>query len=639
MRSLPVRFTLFVSLILQAAAFGQVPGRINYQGRLLDGTNLVNGTVGLSLRLFDAPALGTLLYEDSNAVTVADGFYATFLGDDSTFGNLDAALAATNLHIEVMVNGAALAPRERVASVAYALVAGGVEPGGIVAGMIATGAVTGADLANSSVTSLKIADGSIVNGDINVAAGIAASKIAATSFWEVAGNAGTVPGTHFLGTTDNQPLEIRVNNARVWRLAESGGVPSLTGGHASNSITGAAVGSVIAGGGGTGVPQRVLGAYAFIGGGANNRVGDRWSVVGGGYGNSIETIDIVGQRDYGTIGGGFSNAIGSGAFLGHMGTIAGGGQNAVRDDFGVIGGGTSNLVAGTAAVIGGGVVNTASASYAAIGGGSDNHIQNGAGYSVIAGGVDNVIGTNAINASLGGGSDNRITGGSGNTIAGGLGNRVKGTTGSIGGGQDNEAGTNALGAAIGGGFQNSASNWYATVPGGFQNVAAGSISLAAGNRARALHGGAFVWSDSRTNGAASVTNDEFAISASNGLRVTDNLDTNELDRIGRRFRDNAIYAWATVSGAGVVRESFGVASVTNIGQGIYSIVFHAAAVDGLNICPVVTPELDAAPANAAALRLASVNALPGSNRYVQVFINNGSGAPTNNDFNIIVTGR
>ncbi|MCC7438981.1 MAG: hypothetical protein IT211_10855, partial [Armatimonadetes bacterium] len=36
---------------------------------------------------------------------------------------------------------------------------------------------------------------------------------AGSSGWSLTGNAGTTPGTNFLGTTDNQAFEIRVNNA------------------------------------------------------------------------------------------------------------------------------------------------------------------------------------------------------------------------------------------------------------------------------------------------------------------------------------------------------------------------------------------------------------------------------------------
>ena len=115
--------SLFVAggIGLAISAGAQVPRLINYQGRLLSGTNLVNGNVGLSLRLFNVASGGTAQYEDSNTVTVADGLYSTFIGDNTTAGNLTNALTNATVWIEVAVNGVALSPRERMASVPYAL--------------------------------------------------------------------------------------------------------------------------------------------------------------------------------------------------------------------------------------------------------------------------------------------------------------------------------------------------------------------------------------------------------------------------------------------------------------------------------------------------------------------------------------
>ena len=113
--------TVLWSLVTSSSA--QVPNVINYQGRLVDGTNLVNGTVGLSLRIYAKNGASyDLLYEDSNEVAVVDGLYATLIGDNTTFGNLATALAVPlEMYVEVAVNGTALSPRERLAAVAYAM--------------------------------------------------------------------------------------------------------------------------------------------------------------------------------------------------------------------------------------------------------------------------------------------------------------------------------------------------------------------------------------------------------------------------------------------------------------------------------------------------------------------------------------
>jgi len=103
------------------AQAGEIPQLINYQGRLVDGTNLVSADVEMVLRLYDTNTLGNLLYEDSNTVGVVDGLYSTFIGDDTLSGSLTDALTNTEVWIEVEVNQTVLTPRERLVSAAYAI--------------------------------------------------------------------------------------------------------------------------------------------------------------------------------------------------------------------------------------------------------------------------------------------------------------------------------------------------------------------------------------------------------------------------------------------------------------------------------------------------------------------------------------
>ncbi len=122
MKRIAIRI-LLGALVFGQWSFGQVPPIINYQGRLLNGTNLVNGSVGLSLRLYDSSSGGTLLYEDSNSVSVVDGLYSTFIGDNTSFGSIADALTNAMVYIETIVNGTVLSPRERVVAVPYATAA------------------------------------------------------------------------------------------------------------------------------------------------------------------------------------------------------------------------------------------------------------------------------------------------------------------------------------------------------------------------------------------------------------------------------------------------------------------------------------------------------------------------------------
>jgi hypothetical protein len=42
--------------------------------------------------------------------------------------------------------------------------------------------------------------------------------------WQFLGNSGTTPATYFVGTTDNQRMELKVNNGRAFRLEPNGDV-------------------------------------------------------------------------------------------------------------------------------------------------------------------------------------------------------------------------------------------------------------------------------------------------------------------------------------------------------------------------------------------------------------------------------
>jgi hypothetical protein len=105
------------------------------------------------------------------------------------------------------------------------------------------------------------------------------------TFWGTTGNASTVPGTDYLGTSDNQPLEVRVNGARAL-LVSPASTPNLVGGHADNAAGTGVIGAVVGGGGATGAANSVLGDFGTVGGGHGNTAGGgRYATVPGGAGN------------------------------------------------------------------------------------------------------------------------------------------------------------------------------------------------------------------------------------------------------------------------------------------------------------------------------------------------------------------
>ena len=114
--------------------------------------------------------------------------------------------------------------------------------------------------------------------------------------WSLTGNAGTTAGVNFLGTTDNQPLELKVNNVRALHLENVGSFiagysMNWIGGYPVNHVSNGAIGATIAGGGffnpllGEDTPNVVGGDFGAIGGGAANTVGARYGTIPGGFGN------------------------------------------------------------------------------------------------------------------------------------------------------------------------------------------------------------------------------------------------------------------------------------------------------------------------------------------------------------------
>jgi hypothetical protein len=393
-----------------------------------------------------------------------------------------------------------------------------------------TGVIAGTGLTGGGTT-----------GDVTLSAAFGGSGSATTvarsdhnhdaSYWKLVGNGGTSPGVNFLGTVDNQALQLHVNNARALRLEPDATSPNVIGGQAGNTVAAGVHGAAIGGGGEAGANNRVSDHYGTVGGGIYNRAGDDdgdpgnmlYTTIGGGQSNLA--------RGYlATIGGGFGNEAAD------RGTVSGGERNLATGSHSAIGGGDSNTASAQMATVGGGIGNTASGEDATVGGGLGNaasglatSVSGGLGntaigeYATIAGGLTNSA--ESQDATVGGGKNNiasardstvgggywnfsggdfaTVGGGSWNeasaeyaTIAGGgpsdlenpstTNNRVTDKYGTIGGGGGNQAGDgagttdDAMCATVAGGYHNTASKSCATVGGGDYNTARGMDATVAG---------------------------------------------------------------------------------------------------------------------------------------------------------------
>ena len=134
----------------------RVPQRIAYQGRLqpADG-GTVGTTANFTFTIFDADTAGTSLWtETQNSVPLNQGLFSVELGAVNPI--YPTHLSDKDLWLAVSVNGEALLPREKLASVGYALkVESPVPQGGIVLSSASANSDLTAKKFTATGTSLK----------------------------------------------------------------------------------------------------------------------------------------------------------------------------------------------------------------------------------------------------------------------------------------------------------------------------------------------------------------------------------------------------------------------------------------------------------------------------------------------------
>ncbi len=520
-----------------------------YQGRLNDGANPAGGSYDLRFALFDAVTNGAPqgVLVTNAATVVTNGLFAVTLD----FGNQFSG-AARWLEIAVRTNGAGsfttIAPRQPLTPTPYAVTAGSVASGGLAAGTYGN-AVTLNNAANNLSGAFAGNGANMTN--VNAAA---LNGLNAGGFWQLGGN--PVSGGQFLGSTNNQPVEVRAGGQRgLWLEActndsAHAGIMNILNGSPANYAASGVRGATIAGGGAANLnflfsANAVAGDFGTVGGGflnqaaagatvaggCYNAANSPWVAIGGGtnnggYGNGATVAgggwNTVGANaNYSAIAGGYGNTVSYGSYS----MLGGGFQNLLGGDDNVLVGGVFNTNQGAFSVMVGGELNYNSARFAFQGGGVAN--QNSGWWSAIGGGDHNT--NTAPYGFIGAGQANNNQG-YGSLIAGGSRNSSSGIYSAVGGGELNASG--ALDATVGGGQgnlaagsyafvgggkYNSATNSGATVPGGYANTAGGINSFAAGSGANALHAGAFVWADNQAGTFASSTSNQFAVRAGGGV--------------------------------------------------------------------------------------------------------------------------
>jgi hypothetical protein len=359
----------FSSLFLAITpAFAQGTA-FTYQGQLQNNGSLAGGTYNLTFTLFATNSGGSAVAGPvtNSAIAVSNGLFTVTVDFGAGVWN-----GTTNwLEIAVETNGSGsfttLSPRQRVTPTPYAITAENLY------GTVAGGGLSGT---YSNQITLSNAANQFNGAFTGNGSGL-------TGVWLTGGNSGTTAGPNFVGTTDNQPLELHINGLRALRLEPTTNASFVTnavnviGGSSANFAAPGIVGVTIAGGG----------AQIYFSESAPNLVQDNFGTIGGGVNNDIET-----NAYESTISGGNANSILAGAY---RSSIAGGWANSSGSASSVIVGGEQNTI-------------SSNSIFSFIGGGDFNTVQGGSSNSVICGGLRNTAG--GPYATVPGGVDNGASG-------------------------------------------------------------------------------------------------------------------------------------------------------------------------------------------------------------------------------------
>jgi hypothetical protein len=360
--------TLLVGLALLSTINSQLSTALaqstafTYQGQLAQSGLPYDGLAEMQFTLFDAPSNGVAVTPIAVAsVNVSGGLFTVPLNFGAgTFSGGDRWL-----EIAVRTNGAGafatLAPRQAITPTPYSITAykaiglTGTLPASQLSGTLPSAQLSGAysggltfNNSNNAFVGSYVGDGS---GLSNVNAS-SLGGLNSSSFWKTTGNAGANPTNGaFLGTTDNQPLEIKVNGIRALRLeptpndAGHSNIVNVVGGSPVNFVGAGAIGATIGGGGAVNYTNKVLADFGTAGGGRGNTSSDRYATVGGGALNTSS---------------------------GEAATVGGGGNNTSSGWGATVGGGLLNTSSGGDSTVGGGTQNTSSGLYATVPGGHQN---------------------------------------------------------------------------------------------------------------------------------------------------------------------------------------------------------------------------------------------------------------------------
>ncbi len=182
---------IIYNLLILSSVFGQVPESMSYQAVVRDANNnlVTNQTIGMQISIIQDSTMGSPVYVETQIPTTnANGLVTVEIGSGSVisgdFSSIDWSNGPYFIKTEIDLNGGSnytISGTTQLLSVPYALYAKNSENTG--------------------------------------------------NAWSLTGNEGTVPGTNFIGTTDNADLEIKINNSTKTRITNKGQIEILNTGY------------------------------------------------------------------------------------------------------------------------------------------------------------------------------------------------------------------------------------------------------------------------------------------------------------------------------------------------------------------------------------------------------------------------
>jgi hypothetical protein len=201
------------------STIAQTPNLINYQAvaRNAAGAPLANQAIAVRLSVRQSTAAGTIQYQERHAVTTnAQGLFNVQIGAGTVLSGTFAAITwsdAQQKHLQIELDPAGGTTytnmgTQQLVSVPYALYAKEA----------ATATNDNDTNPTNEIQILSIAGNtvSLSNGGGNITLPSNSGNA-----WNILGNSGTNPATNFIGTTDNQPLQFRVNNLPAGHISDT----------------------------------------------------------------------------------------------------------------------------------------------------------------------------------------------------------------------------------------------------------------------------------------------------------------------------------------------------------------------------------------------------------------------------------